>query len=107
MDRILIEPSDREFGLQKIYDTLIDDLHEQGWKTVVLEPPASHPSLRVETDFFYSVSVYLSQHVTDAVLDAIAAAFMDRLSRPREGLIRRAIIYGPSGEKLRVVELDE
>ena len=105
MDRILIELSDREYGLQKSYDALIDDLHEQGWKTVVVEPPAPHPYVRPETDL-YSVSVYLFQDVTDPVLDGIVTTFMDRLSRPREGLIRKAIVYGPSGEKLRVVELD-
>lgn len=104
MDRIRIELQRGEFGHSAAYDALADDLHEQGWKMVIVEPIPS--TAEVE----YSVAVRLSQHVTDEVLGAILASIIDRLRRARErsnGELRLAVIYGPNGEQLSVVELDE
>jgi hypothetical protein len=104
MDRIRIELQRREFGHSAAYDALADDLHEQGWRMVIVEPMSRGAEVE------YSVAVRLSQLVTDEVLGAIVAAIVDRLRRPRErsnGELRLAVIYGPSGEQLRVVELDE
>ena len=104
MDRIRIELQRREFGHSADYDALADDLHEQGWRMVIVEPIPG--AAEVE----YSVAVRLSQLVTDEVLGAIVAAIIDRLRRAHErfnGELRLAVIYGPSGEQLSVVELDE
>jgi hypothetical protein len=102
MDRIRIQFGERELGHSTAYDALAGDLHEQGWKMVTIEP-----SEDVEG---YSVVVYLSQDVADGVLGAIVAAITERLGRVRErwdDRIREAVIYGPSGETLDVVSLDE
>jgi hypothetical protein len=112
VDRIRIEINPREFGHSAAYDALADDLHAQGWTMVIIEPSEDlpEPGLDYVPHEFYSVAVYLSQHVADGVLAALVASLIDRLRRTREGwsrLTRQAVIYGPSGEVLRVVELDE
>jgi hypothetical protein len=104
MDRIRIELQRREFGHSAAYDALADDLHEQGWKMVIVEPIPGGAEVE------YSVAVRLSEHVTDEVLGAILASIIGRLRRAHErsnGELRLAVIYGPDGEQLSVVELDE
>ena len=112
MDRIRIEIEPSEFDFHEDYDALIEDLHEQGWRTVVLEErhgfgsdvaPTAPPVL------FHTVGVYLDEHASDVARDMIVAALVRRLRRPvgSPGRVRQAIIFDSAGEVLQVVELDE
>jgi hypothetical protein len=112
VDRIRIEIEPSEFGYHEDYDALIEDLHEQGWRAVIVEEshgfgsegaaPTSPPVL------FHTVGVHIAEHVSDVTLDMITAALVRRLRRPpvRPGRVRQAIIFDASHDVLLVVELN-
>jgi hypothetical protein len=80
VDRIRIEIEPSEFGYHEAYDALIEDLYEQGWRTVVVEEshgfgsevsaPSAPPVL------FRTVAVHLSEDISNVALDMIVAALV-------------------------------
>jgi hypothetical protein len=112
MDRIRIEIEPSEFGFHEDYDALIEDLHEQGWRTVVVEERHGFGSEVAPTAppvLFHTVGIYLGERVSDVATDMIVAALVRRLRRPvvRPGRVRQAIIFDSAREVLVVVELNE
>ena len=111
MDRIRIEIEPSEFGYHEDYDALIDDLHEQGWRSVVVEESHGFGAEAASTAppvLFHTVGVHLGERVSEVALEMIMAALVRRLRRPgRPGRVRQAIIFGVAREVLIVVELNE
>jgi hypothetical protein len=112
MDRIRIEIEPSEFGFREDYDALVEDLHEQGWRTVVVEERRGFGSEVAPTAppvLFHTVGIYLGEHVSDIATDMIVAALVRRLRRPvvSPGRVRQAIIFNYAREVLQVVELNE
>lgn len=112
MDRIRIEIEPPEFGFHEDYDALVEDLHEQGWRTVVVEERHRFDSEVAPTAppvLFHTVAIYLGEHVSDIATDMIVAAIVRRLRRPvvSPGRVRQAIIFDYAREVLQVVELNE
>ena len=111
VDRIRIEIEPSEFGYHEDYDALIEDLHEQGWRSVVVEESRGFGSEIASTAppvLFHTVGIHLGEHISDVALDMIVAALVRRLRRRgRPGRVRQAIIFGVAREVLIVVELNE
>jgi hypothetical protein len=113
VDRIRIEIEPSEFVYRVDYDALIDDLHEQGWRSVVVEEShgfgAEVSAPTAPRVLFHTVGIHLGEHISDVAIDMIEAALVRRLRRPfaHSGRVRQAIVFGASHEVLLVVELNE
>jgi hypothetical protein len=92
------------------YEQLEADLAELGFR-VVEDQADEYRSIPMEEAgrLAIAVAMYLRDHVTAAVLAAVIAAVTKRLRLPRRkgAYPRQCTIFGPDGEVLAVVDLDD
>ena len=100
-----------ERGLQADeYDALIEDLHAAGW--TVLEPELEEYRSIPGPDIGAAIAlaIYLAKRISDTALDELVRTIIRRLRLPRKSPKippRECRIYGPEGETLAVVPLDQ
>jgi hypothetical protein len=112
VDRLRIDLQPWERAYQEDYEHLALELGSQGWLVI---GPRQRVDQRGSTPHglcfpdAYCVAVYVFEPVAEESLDLIVAAMLEHLHSPRlpGHPDRRAIIFGQSGDVLRVLGLDE
>ena len=113
MSAITIAPTVIEYGLHgELYDGLLVSLREAGYDVRFDDPSQREEYRSVPGDvarFVADVLVFVDDHAGDAeALAYLALLLRQALRRTRKSKRRRtAMIYGPRGEVLKRVELDD
>jgi hypothetical protein len=107
--RIVIAPSPPELGLfGPEYTQLVDELEAAGYDARLQYPREERSGGATLGLGLLQIAIHLGEHVGDDVLGVIVGMVIRNLRGAKRRIPgRRATIYGPNGETLRVVELSD
>ena len=110
MPRVVIRPTVVEYGVNRdAYDELIAELQSQGVDARIDQPPEERSGSLQHSAL--DVAIYLFENADNIAMitGAVALAMKKLRKKPRAGARapRRAAIFGPNGEVLKQIDLDE
>jgi hypothetical protein len=109
MTRVLISPSRAEnYRYHEDYQLLVEELRNADFEAEILDPPEQRGGVEHRAAEVTFVLEGLATRAAVEAAKALTKAIIRRLRKPPRGPGRRvAVIYGPDGEIISEVELDE